>query len=96
MRGKPFTKGHGATKPKGAVAKTTKQTKEIIVAIVNDQVDSIAETMESIKAENKIEYMKLVIKLLDYVVPKKIDATSNGETIKAFTWTINDSPTKDK
>jgi phosphopantetheine adenylyltransferase len=93
---KGFQKGHEGYKPKGATSKTTKETKEILSFVVSNEVENMGATLEKVRIEDPVEYLKIMAKLLVYVVPKNIDATSNGETIKAFTWTINDSPTKDK
>lgn len=73
---KPFEKGHKGLKPKGAVNKTTKTAKEIIVGAIEQQSEHIAPVLQSIRNDNPIEYMKIMTKLLDYVVPKKVEQTT--------------------
>ena len=96
MRGRPFEKGTAKGKPKGAKNKVTQTAKEIIIGAIEKQTPSIEPVLEKIKKDNPIEYMKILTKLLDFIVPKKLDMTSDGETIKPFTWVItNESPKKD-
>ena len=76
MRGKPFIKGEAKGKPKGAVNKTTAQAKELIYLSIESQSEHIAETLEKIRKENPIEYMKIVSKLLTFILPTKVEQTT--------------------
>ena len=93
MRGKPFEKGHKGLRAKGVENKVTKSAKELILQAIEGQITNIAPTLESIRVNNEVEYMKIMTKLLDYIVPKKVDMTSNGEQLTPFSWIVKDGST---
>ncbi|WP_369753339.1 hypothetical protein AB3G34_02315 [Flavobacterium sp. WC2409] len=57
-------------RPKGAVNKTTAETKELLQKIVSKELEGIAERLE--KLDNK-ERIDAVIKLLPYIVPRQTE-----------------------
>ena len=57
-------------RPKGAVNKTTAETKELLQKIVSNELEGIAERLE--KLDNK-ERIDAVIKLLPYIVPRQTE-----------------------
>jgi hypothetical protein len=58
-------------KPKGAQAKTTKETKEALALIVQGEIDQITESLHKIRKEDPAKYLDLLSKLLPYVVPRQ-------------------------
>lgn len=59
-------------RPKGAVNKSTKETKEILQKIVSNQLDKIDDLLEKLEPKEKID---AIIKLLPYVVPKQSEVS---------------------
>lgn len=55
-------------RPKGAVNKTTAETKELIQKIVSNELENIVERLEQL--DNK-ERLDVIIKLLPYIIPKQ-------------------------
>ena len=82
MRGKPFQKGHKGAKPKGAQNKTTAKARELILYAIDAQSEDFNATMLRIKRDNPVEWARLMCKLFDYVLPKKVDLTTDGEKIQ--------------
>lgn len=75
----PFEKGHKGAKPKGAVNKTTLKAKEIILQAIDNQSANFDEVMGSLKEKEPREWAKIMVKLMDFVLPKKLDVTTDGE-----------------
>ncbi len=61
-------------RPKGAVNKTTAETKEIIQKIVSNELDKITDLLEKLEPKERVD---AVIKLLPYVVPKQSEVSIN-------------------
>lgn len=59
-------------RPKGAVNKTTAETKEIIQKIVSNELDKITDLLEKLEPKERID---AVIKLLPYIVPKQSEVS---------------------
>jgi hypothetical protein len=59
-------------RPKGAVNKTTAETKELIQKIVSNELDSITDLLEKLEPKERID---AVIKLLPYIVPKQSEVS---------------------
>lgn len=76
-----FTKGHSGTKPKGAVTKTSAKAKEIILAAIDKQSVDFDIVMGKLREEEPREWAKIMVKLMDFVLPKKIDLTSDDKPI---------------
>ena len=76
-----FEKGHKGLKPKGAVSKTTLKAKELVMASIDEQSVYFNDTMKEVRESNPLEWTKLMIKLMDFVLPKKIDVTTDGDKI---------------
>ena len=57
-------------RPKGAMNKTSAETKELLQKIVSNELEGIAERLE--KLDNK-ERIDAVIKLLPYIVPRQTE-----------------------
>ncbi len=57
-------------RPKGAVNKTTAETKELLQKIVGNELNGIADLLEKLEPKERID---AVIKLLPYIVPKQTE-----------------------
>ena len=74
-------------RPKGAVNKTTSETKGILQKIVSKELDNIADLLEQLDPKERID---AVIKLLPYVVPKQSEISiSDDEPPRKLIITIN-------
>ena len=66
---------------KGIPNKTTAKAKELIMSAIDEQSIYFNDTMKEVRESNPIEWTKLMIKLMDFVLPKKIDVTTDGDKI---------------
>lgn len=55
-------------RPKGAVNKTTAETKELLQAIVSKEINKLGEMLEKLEPKERIE---AITKLLPYIIPKQ-------------------------
>jgi hypothetical protein len=73
-------------RPKGAVNKTTSETKELIQKIVSNELEGIADLLEQLPAKERVD---AVIRLLPYIVPKQneisIDTDNRLKTFEPLT-----------
>lgn len=76
-----FQKGHSGLKPKGAVSKTTLKAKEIIMQAIDEQSVDFNKVMGTLKEDEPKEWAKIMVKLMDFVLPKKLDLTTDGDKI---------------
>jgi hypothetical protein len=76
-----FEKGHKGLRPKGAVNKTTANAKELIMSAIDEQSIYFNEVMAQVKADEPKEWAKIMVKLMDFVLPKKIDVTTDGDKV---------------
>jgi len=76
-----FEKGHKGLRPKGAVNKTTAKAKELIMSAIDEQSIYFNEVMAQVKADEPKEWAKIMVKLMDFVLPKKIDVTTDGDKV---------------
>jgi hypothetical protein len=76
-------KGHAkwGGKGKGTENKLTTTTKELIFNAIDQQSLHFDLTMKRIREENPIEWAKIMVKLMDFVLPKKLDITTDGKVI---------------
>lgn len=63
-------------RPKGAVNKTTAETKELLQKIVSNELENIADLLEQLPTKERID---AVIKLLPYIVPKQSEISIETE-----------------
>ena len=72
-------------KPKGAQNKVTAKARELFIATIEGQMEHIAEAFEKVRHDKPAEYLKILEKYAQYVVPKKVDVTTdNAPIINAF------------
>lgn len=55
-------------RPKGAINKTTSETKEIIKNLVSNEVEKISELLEQLTPKERIDAL---IRLLPYIIPRQ-------------------------
>lgn len=70
-----------AGKPKGTPNRTTKEAREMFVAIIHGQIDYVDEALERVRTESPSKYLDIMSKLYTYVMPRMVDVTSEGEAI---------------
>ena len=58
-------------RPQGSHNRTTTQMRDMIIQIVNEQLDGVAEALEEIKQKDKAQYIKLTQKFVEMVLPKQ-------------------------
>lgn len=78
---KGFEKGHIKVggKVKGTENKTTAKAKELIMSAIDEQSIYFNDVMAQVKQDEPKEWAKIMVKLMDFVLPKKIDMTTGGE-----------------
>jgi len=79
--------GKGKTNnPKGRVPgvpnKTTVEMKEIINSIVSGQIVKVNGTLDALRESDPDKYLNLLLKLMEFVMPKKRDVTSDDEPLR--------------
>jgi len=79
-----FEAGHEKVggKKKGTPNKTTKELKSVINMIVSGQIEKVDATFNALQATDPDKYLNLLFKLMEFVVAKKKDITSDDEPIK--------------
>lgn len=65
----------------GTPNKTTKEFRELFVAIMNGQIEYIAEALEAVRLESPTKYLDALSKLFQYTMPKQLDVKTDGEKI---------------
>ena len=89
MRGPGKGKSNNpAGKPKGTPNKTTKEARELFIAIMNGQIEYITDALEKVRTESPSRYLDAISKLFQYTMPKQIDIKSDGDKIGAIEVTI--------
>ena len=81
MAGGQFEKGHTGAKKKGDVHKVTLKAKELIMNAIDEQAVNFNEVMGTLKEDEPKEWAKIMVKLMDFVLPKKIDVTTDGDKV---------------
>ena len=79
-----FVKGHSKIggKEKGTPNKTTRELKEIINEIVSGQVPNINPALNEILTKDPDKYLNLLLRLMEFVVAKKKDITSDDQPMQ--------------
>lgn len=75
-----FKKGEAKGKPKGAVNRTTKESKQLLEQILFGQVDNIEAAFNKLQ-KDPARYLDACSKLFAYILPKKTDVTSDNKPI---------------
>lgn len=76
-------KGHEkyGGREKGVQNKTTLKAKELIMNAIDEQSVAFNEVMGTLKQDDPKEWAKIMVKLMDFVLPKKIDVTTDGDKV---------------
>ena len=78
-------KPEGSGRAKGTPNKLTAKARELFTATIEGQMEHIAGAFEQVRQTNPAEYLKILEKYAQYVVPKKVDVTTdNSPIINAF------------
>lgn len=79
----PFEKGRKKTggKKKGTPNKTTAEIREILTGIIQNEIPHVEKALLSLRQDNESAYIDKVQKLMEYVLPKKRDITSDDKAI---------------
>ena len=72
-----FKKGIAKGKPKGALNKTTKLTKELIELVLCNRKDDINDALDLLK-EDPAKFIDAISKLLPYILPKLASSELTG------------------
>lgn len=73
---------------KGTPNKVTFKAKELIMNAIDEQSVNFNKVMGTLQRDEPKEWAKIMVKLMDFVLPKKIDMTTGGEkmNIPISTW----------
>ena len=73
----PFKKGnaHGKGRGQGTPNELTKKGKELFYDIIEGQIQHIPEALQELRETSSKDYMMIIVKLMEYVVPKKAEIT---------------------
>lgn len=79
--------GKGKTNnPKGRTPgvpnRTTAEMKEIINTIVANQIGKVSSTLDDLRESDPDKYLNMLFKLMEFVMPKKRDVTSDDEPLR--------------
>jgi hypothetical protein len=80
----PFPKGsNGGSKGriKGKPNHLTTKARELFTAIMEAEVPRIKEAFDKVYSKDPAKYLELQSKFFPYFVPKKVDITTDGESI---------------
>ena len=81
----PFKKGQSGNpegRPTGEPNKITSEIRDKLKLVIEGEIDTVADTLQELKSENKQQYLSLVEKFMAYVIPKKRDITSDDKPIQ--------------
>ena len=80
-----FKKGHLPTKKKGDVTKAVYEAKGLIMTAINSNSELFNSTLLQLQKDNPLEWLKIMVKLIDFVIPKKAgtDAKTDAVNIPA-------------
>ena len=70
-RGIPFPVGNPG-RPKGALGVVTKQSRELFLEIMSNEIPNIQMSLEAVR-KNPVIYLNIICKLLPYFMPQKIE-----------------------
>ena len=66
-------------KPKGTPNRTTKEAKEFLKNILYAEFDNIQASLKNARNESDSKYIDLLTKLLQFVLPKQVEAEGKGK-----------------
>jgi hypothetical protein len=75
-------------KKPGTKNRTTKEAKELLEQILLGEVDNIKSALIFVKKKDPARYLDSCAKLFTYVLPKKTDITSDGNSIEPISITF--------
>jgi len=81
----PFKKGKSGNedgRKKGTPNRTTKEARDFFIKVVQGQFDNIEGAMQELYEKDKARYIDALTKLVQYVLPKKTDITTDDKPIQ--------------
>lgn len=82
VKGQPKIQGAGRTK--GTPNKVDVQAKHLILSAIDNQVVHFDVTMERIREENPVDWAKIIVKMMDFVLPKQMNINMEGRIINVI------------
>ena len=79
-----FKKGQSGNlkgKPKGIQNKTTSEAKALFNSVMNGEIEHIKSSLELVRTKDPAKYLDILAKYLNYIYPKGLDVTTDGEKI---------------
>jgi len=70
-----FTKNNNAGRPKGAVNKITKESREVFLLTLQGQIEHIDKAFETLRNESAKDYLNTFAKYAGFFVPKMTEST---------------------
>lgn len=67
---------------KGTGNKDVQVARDVFRLAVEDQFPKMIEAFDKARAESPVKYLELISKFAQFVMPKMVDVTTNGEEIK--------------
>ena len=74
--------GNPNGRPAGIPNKSTRVSKEMINDIVSGQMEHIGPTLNEVRVKDPDKYLNLLLKLMEFVVAKKRDVTSDDQPMQ--------------
>lgn len=71
--------GNPNGRPKGTPNRTTKEAKEFLKNILYAEFDNIQASLQNARNESDAKYIDLLTKLLQFVLPKQVEAEGKGK-----------------
>jgi hypothetical protein len=84
LRSTSFKKGEAKGKPKGAINKVNKDTKEAIKMLIENNLDNMTIWLGTIATKNPEKAMYIIVNLLEYSIPKLARTEVTGKDGKDF------------
>lgn len=68
-------------RPKGIGNKSTQEAKLLFNEVITGEIDNIKAALDLVRIEKPDSYLHILAKYLNYIYPKGIDITTDGEKI---------------
>lgn len=79
-----FIKGSppGPGRPAGSPEKVTKNAREILVKILDNQMEYVGEALDRLREKDEGEYVNTIARLLNFIIPKKTEQDVNTTNLE--------------
>lgn len=79
---------------KGTPNKLTTETRHVILLAIDEQSKHFDLTMERIREENPVDWAKIIVKMMDFVLPKSLNIQLGGKIINVISDEEKNVPSK--